>query len=57
MRPNRPHNNPGNPQSTIKTSVSILLTLVVFATTTVAKPIADVGAMVAGNTQFTLKLY
>jgi serpin B len=41
----------------MKTSVSILLTLVVFATTTLAKPVPDVAAVAAGNTQFTLKLY
>ncbi len=41
----------------MKTSVSILLTLVVFVTTTAAKPVPDVTAVAAGNTKFALKLY
>ena len=41
----------------MKTSVSILLTLVVFAITTAAKPVPDVAAVAAGNTNFALKLY
>ena len=41
----------------MKTSVSILLALVVFATTTAAKPVPDVAAVAAGNTEFALKLY
>ena len=41
----------------MKTSVSILLTLVVFVTTTAAKPVPDVAAVAAGNTKFALKLY
>ena len=41
----------------MKTSVSILLTLVVIGTTTVAKPVPDVAAVAAGNTEFALKLY
>ena len=41
----------------MKNSVRILLTLVIFATTTVAKPVPDVAAVTAGNTKFALKLY
>ena len=41
----------------MKTSVSVLLTLVVIGTTTVAKPVPDVAAVAAGNTEFALKLY
>ena len=41
----------------MKTSVSILLGLLVFATTTAAKPVPDVAAVAAGNTKFALKLY
>ena len=41
----------------MKTSVNILLVLVVFATTTAAKPVPEVAAVAAGNTKFALKLY
>ena len=41
----------------MKTSVSILLGIVVFATTTAAKPVPEVAAVAAGNTKFALKLY
>ena len=41
----------------MKTSVSILLALVVFATTTAAKPVPDIAAVTTGNTKFALKLY
>ena len=41
----------------MKTSVSILLGIVFFATTALAKPVPDVAAVAAGNTKFALKLY
>ena len=44
-------------QTTKKTLVGILSGFALFATTIIAKPAPDVGAVATGNTKFALKLY